>query len=60
MEKVIRDNPMVLMEAAIVEQLRRSKQVQLHDLLANAPLIYNPLARKTMSSISLSSGDLIK
>ena len=39
MEKVIRDNPMVLMEAAIVEQLRRSKQVQLHDLLANAPLI---------------------
>ncbi len=51
MEKVIRDNPMVLMEAAIVEQLRRSKQVQLHDLLANAPLIYNPLARKTMSSI---------
>ena len=51
MQKIFDDNPLVLMEAAIVEQLRRSKQVQLHDLLANAPLIYDPVAGKAMSAI---------
>ncbi|MCI5147793.1 MAG: hypothetical protein D3923_20215, partial [Candidatus Electrothrix sp. AR3] len=29
------------MEAAIVEQLRRSGNVKLHQMLGNAPLIYN-------------------
>lgn len=51
MDKTLEDNPLVLMEAAIVEQLRRSKAVQLHELLANAPLIYDSAARKAMSAI---------
>ncbi len=39
------------MEAAVVEQLRRSKDVQLDALLANAPLIYDPIASKAMTAI---------
>lgn len=41
------------MEAAIVEQLRRSGTVRLHETLVNAPLIYNPAAREIMSGIYL-------
>lgn len=51
MKDLIENNSLVLMEAAIVEQLRRSKEVQLHPTLANAPLIYDPIARKAMSNI---------
>ncbi|WP_319526310.1 homocysteine S-methyltransferase family protein [uncultured Desulfosarcina sp.] len=51
MKKLIENNPLVLMEAAIVEQLRRSEKVQLHGLLANAPLIYDPVAAKVMGTI---------
>lgn len=41
------------MEAAIVEQLRRSEEVRLHGTLVNAPLIYDPVARDIMSAIYL-------
>jgi homocysteine S-methyltransferase len=49
--RLIENSPLVLMEAAVVEQLRRSNEVRLHDVLANAPLIYDPVARKAMGSI---------
>lgn len=51
MKKLLENNPFILMEAAIVEQLRRSGEVRLHDSLVNAPLIYNPAAREIMGAI---------
>ena len=42
---------MILMEGSIVEQLRRSKEIILHDTLVNAPLIYDTVARETMSAL---------
>jgi len=53
MKKLLENNPLILMEAAIVEQLRRSVTVRLHETLVNAPLIYNPAAREIMSAIYL-------
>lgn len=46
------------MEAAIVEQLRRSNDIQLHHLLANAPLIYDTAGRNAMRSIYTSYMEL--
>lgn len=40
MEKLLQDHSLILMEAAIVEQLRWHSGVQLHPTLSNAPLIY--------------------
>ncbi|MCV6636601.1 homocysteine S-methyltransferase family protein [Candidatus Albibeggiatoa sp. nov. NOAA] len=40
MEALLKNNPLILMEAAIVEQLRWHSDVQLHPRLSNAPLIY--------------------
>jgi S-methylmethionine-dependent homocysteine/selenocysteine methylase len=51
MEDLIQNNSLLLMEAAIVEQLRRSGQVSLHDRLLNAPLIYDPASRAVMASL---------
>jgi homocysteine S-methyltransferase len=45
------DHSTVLMEAAVVEQLRRTSDVKLHTLLANAPLIYDAVGRNAMRSI---------
>lgn len=58
MKKLIKDNQLVLMEAAIVEQLRRSNDIQLHPLLANAPLIYDVAGRNAMRSIYTSYMEL--
>jgi homocysteine S-methyltransferase len=43
--------PFILMEAAIVEQLRRSGKVRLHDSLLHAPFIYDPDASEIMRSL---------
>lgn len=51
MKALLDSNPMLLMEAAIVEQLRRSSGVQLHPLLANAALIYDQAAGSAMAAI---------
>lgn len=51
MKDLIEDNSLVLMEAAIVEQLRHACQIELHDVLANAALTYDPAARAAMASI---------
>jgi len=48
MKQLLANNPFILMEGAIVERLRRSAQVHLHDTLANAPLIHDPVAREVM------------
>ena len=51
MKSLFTEHPIVLMEAAIVERLRRAKEVQLHPMLANAGLIYDPVGRKAMRAI---------
>ena len=51
MQKLLDRNPLILMEAAIVERLRRANDVELHPVLVNAPLIYDPLSRKAMRDI---------
>jgi len=51
MQKLLDDNGLVLMEAAIVERLRRSGDVELHPVLVNAPLIYDDRGREAMRDI---------
>ena len=51
MKALLDNHSLVLMEAAIVEQLRRSPDIQLHKVLANAPLIYDTTARTAMSTL---------
>jgi homocysteine S-methyltransferase len=58
LEKLLEDGPLVLMEAAVVEQLRRSGDIKLHPLLANAPLIYDKAGRIAMQSIYTSYMEL--
>ncbi|MCU7931849.1 MAG: homocysteine S-methyltransferase family protein [Candidatus Thiodiazotropha sp. (ex Codakia rugifera)] len=40
MKRLLESNRLILLEAAIVEQLRRSSDIHLHKRLVNAPLIY--------------------
>lgn len=51
MQALIDNNDFILMEAAVVEQLRRSSNVTLHPSLVNAPLIYEAHERQTMKAI---------
>lgn len=48
-EQAIRDNPVVLMEAAIVERLRRNPEISLHPRLANSLLIYDEKGRAELT-----------
>jgi len=41
MKSLLKSDRLILMEAAIVEQLRRNSGVRLHPTLVNAPLIYD-------------------
>ncbi len=58
MKQLIANNQLILMEAAIVERLRRSDKVHLHDSLVNAPLIYDQTTRRVMSALYKSYMDL--
>lgn len=51
MKELLKKYPFILMEAAIVEQLRRSGPVRLHDTLVNAPLIYHPAGSLVMAKL---------
>ncbi len=51
MQQIIENNQMLLMEAAIVERLRRAGEVELHHSLLNAPLIYKQNAKKALQNI---------
>ena len=50
-QQLIRDNRLLLMEAAIVEQLRRNSDIKLHPQLLNAPLIYDAQGRRELSGL---------
>ena len=51
MQDLLDNNSLIMMEAAIVEQLRRSGRVELDEILVNAPLIYDPRARDIMATL---------
>jgi homocysteine S-methyltransferase len=51
MKNIIENNSLVLMEAAIVESLRRSEHISLHPVLVNAPLIYDQAGRDALSHL---------
>ena len=51
MKNILKENPLVLMEAAIVEPLRRTKGIALHSELVNAPLIYDKSGREELSKL---------
>jgi len=58
MQKLLRDNELILMEAAIVERLRRSGDVELDPVLVNAPLLYTQAGQKALSGIYQSYIDI--
>ena len=58
MKQLIEDSPLILMEAAIVEQLRRSGSLKLHQSLVNAPLIYDDKGRAALSKLYQSYIDI--
>ncbi len=49
MEHLLERNNLILMEAAIVEQIRRSGDVELHPQLVIAPLIYEEPGRTALA-----------
>lgn len=51
MRQLLKDNRLILMEAAINERLRRSSDLRLHPDLVNAPLIYDPTGRDALTRI---------
>lgn len=51
MQELLKDNSLILMEAAIVEPLRRSGHIQLHPRLVNAPLIYEEAGRQALAGL---------
>ena len=50
MEQILQ-HQLILKEAAVVEQLRRSDKVQLHPTLVNGPLIYDEEASEVLQSL---------
>jgi S-methylmethionine-dependent homocysteine/selenocysteine methylase len=51
MNKILENEPLVLMEGAVVEPLRRAGKVRLHQTLVNAPLIYKEAERAELGKI---------
>ena len=51
MQQLLENNNLILMEAAIVELLRRSENINLHPVLVNAPLIYEQAGREALGKL---------
>ena len=51
MKLLLEKSRLILMEAAVVERLRRDGDMMLHPSLANGPLIYDKAGRKALSRI---------
>ena len=49
--EIIKENDLILMEAAVIERLRRADNVKLHTALLNAPLIYDSYGKAALTSI---------
>jgi S-methylmethionine-dependent homocysteine/selenocysteine methylase len=50
-KKSIEENNIILTEAAVIEQLRRSEGISLHPRLENATLIYDVNGKRTLRDI---------
>ena len=51
MKQLLENSKLILMEAAIVEQLRRSRDIRLHGTLVNAALIYEKSGRQALARL---------
>lgn len=51
MNTLLENHPLILLEGAITERLRRGGDVQLHNTLVHAPLIYDTAGRKILADI---------
>ena len=51
MKQLLNNSSLVLMEASIVESLRRSEHIELHPVLENAPLIYEEEGRRALGKL---------
>lgn len=51
MDRLLKENDLVLMEAAVVEPLRRSGKVALHPRVVHAPLIYDADGRRDLEGV---------
>lgn len=51
MQQLLENNKLILMEAAIVEQLRRDSRITLHPDLVHAPLIYNKRGKQALNEL---------
>jgi S-methylmethionine-dependent homocysteine/selenocysteine methylase len=51
MRRLLKNNDLILMEASIVESLRRNPDVSLDPVLVNAPLIYDVAARHVLAQL---------
>ncbi len=51
MKNLLKDHDLILMEASVVERLRRADGVELHPTLVNAPLIYDEAGRAALCAI---------
>ena len=51
MKELLKNNKLILMEGAVLEQLRRSGKVDLHPTLLNALLIYDEVGKKELKKI---------
>lgn len=51
MQDAIRQHNLILMEAAVVERIRRMPRLNLHPTLVNAPLIYTEKGRSALGEI---------
>jgi len=60
MKQLFENKEMVLMEAAIVEQLRRASDIELHDTLLNAPLIYDRKGQQALIKLYQDYIDIAK
>jgi len=58
MKTLLDNNELVLMEASIVERLRRSNDIQLHPTLAHSPLIYGKTGRSELTKLYLEYIDI--
>jgi len=51
MQNILESNRLILMEAAVIERLRRLQGIHLHPGIINAPLIYDELGSKALADI---------
>ncbi|MDH3346956.1 MAG: hypothetical protein OEM02_02490, partial [Desulfobulbaceae bacterium] len=58
MHQLLIDHPMILIEAAVLEVLRRGGKVCLHPLLMNGTLIYELVGRQELRKLYLSYGEI--